>query len=530
MPIAFSADGRTLAARSQDGVDLLALPSGKLKASLFSFGGGKELDWLVITPDGRFDGTPVAWKDLAWRLSPDTFDRLPVEVFFRDFYRPGLLADVLSDTPPQAPQDIAVIDRRQPKVHLEAAIDSTVPVVDRLVSLTLTVEEAARDAHHAGSSGARDLRLFRNGTLVQTWRGALGSKGKKAVSLSARVPIVAGPNRFSAYAFSDSGVKSADAELAITGADSLSRKGTAYVIAMGIDHYAADTPQDRLDLQYAEADASAFIQEFTKAQKALDRYARVRVVRLLGDVGTRANLNAVLTKLGGSPASGERPAQLMLLSALRAVEPEDGVFLFYAGHGAAENGHFYLLPQDYNPLQPLANSDSRAVSELDLSQWLEGIAPERSFLILDACRSGQAIDSNVPLGPLNASGLAQLAYEKGIYILAASKDSESALEAEKFGGGHGLLTYALVEEGLRDGAAAQNGAVELRHWFLYASQRVPDLQAAQSRERRAALINSAPALPPAAGQHPRLLYRREPEVDPFVVATFSQSPEPAAAH
>jgi hypothetical protein len=48
-------------------------------------------------------------------------------------------------------------------------------------------------------------------------------------------------------------------------------------------------------------------------------------------------------------------------------------------------------------------------------------------------------------GPMNASVLAQLACEKGLFILAASKDSEPALEPGEPGGGHGFLTYALAE-------------------------------------------------------------------------------------
>jgi hypothetical protein len=46
---------------------------------------------------------------------------------------------------------------------------------------------------------------------------------------------------------------------------------------------------------------------------------------------------------------------------------------------------------------------------------------------------------------MNASVLAQLACEKGLFILAASKDSEPALEPGEPGGGHGFLTYALSE-------------------------------------------------------------------------------------
>lgn len=48
---------------------------------------------------------------------------------------------------------------------------------------------------------------------------------------------------------------------------------------------------------------------------------------------------------------------------------------------------------------------------------------------------------------MNSKGLAQLAYEKGMYILTAAQSYQAALEAAQLG--HGYLTYALVEEGLK---------------------------------------------------------------------------------
>jgi hypothetical protein len=171
---------------------------------------------------------------------------------------------------------------------------------------------------------------------------------------------------------------------------------------------------------------------------------------------------------------------------------------------------------------PLSSAASHSISETDLGQVLEAISPERSFLIIDACHSGKAIDAK-NVGPMNSTGLAQLAYEKGMYILAASQGIETALEVAQLGGGHGYLTFALVEEGLKTKDAAQNGIVELRPWFEYASHRVPNLQGtflyeAKNKGRVFVLAGSAGSVPVGASQHPRVFYRREPEVSPFVVA------------
>ena len=117
-----------------------------------------------------------------------------------------------------------------------------------------------------------------------------------------------------------------------------------------------------------------------------------------------------------------------------------------------------------------------------------GLSPSagRMVLVIDACNSGQALEADEKRrGPMNSKGLAQLAYEKGMYILAAAQSYQAALEADELG--HGLLTYALIEEGLKKAAADQapkDGLVFLREWFDYATTRVPQLQMQKMQEGR----------------------------------------------
>jgi len=62
------------------------------------------------------------------------------------------------------------------------------------------------------------LRLFRNGSLVKVWHGDV-LRGKTSV-LDATLPIVAGDNNLTAYAFNRDNVKSSDATLTVKGAES----------------------------------------------------------------------------------------------------------------------------------------------------------------------------------------------------------------------------------------------------------------------------------------------------------------------
>lgn len=84
---------------------------------------------------------------------------------------------------------------------------------------------------------------------------------------------------------------------------------------------------------------------------------------------------------------------------------------------------------------------------------------------------------------MNSKGLAQLAYEKGIYILAAAQSYQAAQEADELG--HGLLTYALIEEGLKKTSAdraPRDGRVLLQEWLEYAIERVPQFQEEKMRQ------------------------------------------------
>jgi hypothetical protein len=79
-------------------------------------------------------------------------------------------------------------------------------------------------------------------------------------------------------------------------------------------------------------------------------------------------------------------------------------------------------------------------------------------------------------GPMGSRGLGQLAYDKGMRILAASKSKDSAVE--RGGIDHGLLSYALVDEGLTQGLAdfqPKDGRILMSEWLAYAEQEVPKL-------------------------------------------------------
>src|SRR5205814_6402132 len=124
------------------------------------------------------------------------------------------------------------------------------------------------------------------------WRGDV-LKGQTQTTLETAIPIVAGENRITAYAFNGDNVKSADAFLPLMGSASLDRKGTAYVLAFGVNEYS----NAQYNLNYAGADASDFAAEITAQQGKLSRFGAAQVVPLRDKDVTKANVMLAVRRL-----------------------------------------------------------------------------------------------------------------------------------------------------------------------------------------------------------------------------------------
>lgn len=507
--------------------DMLVSGSLDYTARLWDVGAGRELasliaideqDWLVIAPDGSFDGTNAAWNRILWRFSPKLTDVLPAEAFFAEYYYPGLLNDVLSGRRPRAPTAISQKDRRQPELTLTQPAGATVAGLSaRPAKIQINITRAP--------AGAQDVRLFRDGTLVKVWPGDV-LQGKDQVTLSITVPVVAGENRFTAYAFNRDNVKSIDAHLTVKGASFLVRQPVLTILAFGVNEYA----NPEYNLKYAVADARDLATELQRQQRSIGHFARIEVVTLLDRDATKANImNALAQQVAHS-------------------QPEDTLVIFFAGHGIAFGNRFYLVPHDLGYTGSKNSLDqsglqtllAHGISDEELESAMEGIDAAQMLLVIDACNSGQALEAEEKRrGPMNSKGLAQLAYEKGMYILTAAQSYQAALEASKLG--HGYLTYALVEEGLKTGQAdrePKDGRVYLREWLDFATARVPVMQQEKLDEGKpsplpltpqanrlllqqvVSFTNGEETIAPAQRtvQRPRVFYRRESEQQPMVIA------------
>ncbi len=518
-------EGHSLVALRESGRIRLLNPNAKQElVSLIAF---DEQDWMVVAPDGLFDGSAAAWRRILWRFNSNTFDVAPVEIFFNEFYYPGLLSDTVAGKQPRAAADISQKDRRQPELKLALSGEQSaanLPVATRNIKVSINITNA--------QAGAQDVRLFRNGSLVKAWRGD-ALKGHESATLEAVIPIIAGENQLTAYAFNRDNIKSRDALLNVNGAASLKRAGTAYVLTVGVNAYA----NQEFNLRYAVPDAEMFGAEISRQQAGLGHFAQTEVVPLLDNDASKANILLALKRLAGTDTaelSDDKPAALRKL---KPAQPEDAVIIYFSGHGLAVAPGFYLIPTDLGyagartrdgitaNLQTIL---SHSISDRELEDVFEKIDAGQLVLVIDACNSGQALEAEEKRrGPMNSKGLAQLAYEKGMWILTAAESQQVAVAPKKLG--HGYLTYALIEEGVRGARADKepgDGVVYLREWFDYAAQRVPQMQEEGERERRILEQEEETQPKDKSGQRakkdevqrPRAFYRREVETQPLVIA------------
>lgn len=532
-----SPDGSWIAAIGGDGVvRIWKTSTEELLFTLLSVTGTKE--WLVESPTGLFDGSELAWKVAMWRYGEGVLSMAPLETFFEQLYTPGLLAGselrVANSSearfdPRSFSQPVLslVLKSKDSDDSLPAAVKRTLQQIrdkqinsgneinDRVINVEIEISEPKNP-----DSSLHGLRLFRNGLLVKLWRSDIPLDHQGRASVSTSITMQAGDNTLLAYGFNNRGIKSVDSTLKLRGSKNLPQIGVVNILSIGINAY--DDP--RLHLKYAVDDGQEFAVMIGSEAEKWKAFSEVRVVSLKDSDATKTNIQAALRRLSGAQDSLPEGAPASVAKFAK-MAPEDILFIYFAGHGHSDGDRFYMVPQDTGydgndeqaELKRVKQIEFHSISDLELEDALEPIDARQIVLILDACSSGQVLESKeARMGPMNVFGLGHLAYEKGMYILAAAQPHRAALELSRFG--HGMLTYALLQEGLKDSKAADaDGIVSLRGWLEFAAVEVRRLQNGEldSENKKRALIVEG-----ESWQSPRVFYRREAGAQ-FVIKTLN---------
>ncbi len=445
-------------------------------------------EWACTSPDGHFDtGNLDSIPGLRWTFGDDPFRALPPEIFMRDYFEPRLLTKAFSGEELTKVRPLDQLNRAQPQIGEIQILPGLAGTVTLQVDVSGGVYTNQPRGNRVDKTGAYDLRIFREGQLVgewpnvtenaseladdnkehelALWRSAteIVKEGKTTVRFEKlKLPQHSGKVEFSAYAFNDARVKSRTAKQTYQlsqGAGNAQR--TAYLVCMGVTVY--DNPAWKLE--FAAADAS-------------------KVAVVLGSRFRAAGYN-VVTRLLLSDQNEHSARKQDLRDALSQIAsratPDDLVLVSFAGHGYTDKrNEFYLFPRDadaWHSFEPSKQELSKCGSGDELSSWIRRIDAGDMILIIDACHSAASVEQpGFKPGPMGSRGLGQLAYDKRMRVLAASQADDVAIESGKLE--HGLLTYALIFDGLENREAdfrPKDGQITLGEWLAYAAEDVPRL-------------------------------------------------------
>jgi WD40 repeat protein len=450
--VALSSDGKRILSGSQDGsTRLWDAQTGKELCALISLDGSKE--WLVITPEGLFDGSPNGTRFLSYRVS-GTLEMVPLDRYQQKYWTPGLLAKLWAGERPMPKQDIT----------------RSIPPVVRFVGDLkpgLEVKSDKLTVQVVGESrSGQPIKTFRLLLDGRPYRGQLGIQKMVEPQLgeqTARWDIELEPGRHTLKVLADTEfVQGASDEIEVKflgGAPAQVELPSLYVLAIGVSKHSV--PSRALD--FADRDATDLAESFQKHSRTLFKQIDTRVV--VNDQATRRGIFAGLQWLRDKMAG----------------KPNAVGIVFFAGHGEkdARDGTLYFLP---------FNSEEKdfagtAIEADTLKKQLASISG-RLLLILDACHSGEIGAEKTRGADLTDQLLRDLtAEENGLAVLCSALGSQKAQESREHR--HGMFTQALLEAlcGQGNGLAGEealrptkiDGGVYLSALNAYVAARVRQL-------------------------------------------------------
>lgn len=448
---AVTPDGSKLFSAAEDGATRVwDLATGKELCRLMSTEDG----WVVVTPEGYFDGSPAGMRSIRWTVGLQSY---PLEAFAEGYYVPGLLARIM------AGQGLPAA--KLPSLAEGFALPPAVRIVNpaqgaELASDTVEVRVAATDQ----GGGVDEVRLYHNGKALGG-----GARDIKAVAKAGgglwtfRAQLAEGENRFKAVALSRARIEGNPDEVGVV-YKGASRQSALHVLVVGINKYR----NSALNLNYARPDAESLSGRLGGASGAL--FSRTQVRTLYDEQATREAIMAALRELSGTA-------------------PQDVVVIYLAGHGDTLGNAWYFIPHDL--VRPEREDDvrSQGISSSELQDSLRALGAQKVLVLMDSCRSGGALLGLSGRGLEDRKALAQLARASGVHVMAASTQDQIASEVKQIG--HGVFTYTMLEgfAGKADVSPA-DGVVTVRELLTYVENALPEVSRRYRTEAQYPVVDS----------------------------------------
>ena len=435
--VAFDFGAERLVSAGDDSVTKIwDIATATMLVQLISTKGG----WAAVDEDGRFDGDDRALNDVEWVTQTQA---LPIDNFSDDYYEPGLLHKKRLGT-----GDLMTAGARTIKDGILPPPTSqiTLPANAATSGERLAVTIVTRDQ----GGGVEDVLLYHNGKIVD---GAKRTDEKRTVEKDLdvvtsvfQVRPVAGVNRLNASAISSEKVLGMFAEVSVE-VKVAARPPRLHVLVFGINEYS----DPRLNLNYGRPDAQAIAAAFKATRGGV--FGEVVVHELYDKEATRQNFYAALDRM-------------------RDTNPEDVVVIYLAAHGINLEDEWYLIPHEFS--LPLTKDKLRqiGVPSADFREKMAQIEARRTFLMIDACKSGTATSAFE--AEVDRRAIRRLGRSVGMHVMAATANNQQAVEVATLG--HGVFTYTILAalKGEADTAPA-DGNVTVQEIVLFSEEKVPSL-------------------------------------------------------
>jgi len=414
-----------------------------------------EGEWLSITPDGYYQASPRGDRFLNVRVGNTVSG---IDSYRSVFYNPDVVQARLQGLPDPA---------SKANITIQQVAAFTPPVVTINSPATFTTTNTANTNLSVNitdrNQPLKNIKIFVNGRSIgrneltaikgdglQPERTGLTVTGdRKTVDFELPLTLDPGRNLIEVVAFNgfSESVRLSPVEVTWNApAGQRPPLPNLWVLAIGVNNY--DNPaQVGGNLRFAVADAKKLVETF-KAQEGR-RYAKVNSL-IIGN---------------GEPLLPTTDIIRRNLQFLDQAGDRDVVLLFLAGHGvSAQGGKFYFLPKDAVVSGRAGNwnvDERRAISGDEITAVLEGQG--NRLLFIDACQSG-GVDNNRMIRAM---------MESNAFVFAASQGNELSYEDAKWGGGHGVFTYSILNALRGAPAALAEGNVSVRSMSGFVSLEVP---------------------------------------------------------
>jgi WD40 repeat protein len=455
-----SPDGRVLVSGSADQtIRLWNIATRELIVTLFH---GSDGEWVLWTPQGYYTGSPGSDKLVGWQINKGldkSADFVGAEQLRSHLNRP----DIVEQTIILASAEAAVREAPGTTFQLADLLKRPVPRFRIASPASGHVERGGRSLVRIQIAATPDpvktIRVQVNGRQVEEKTATLDSGGFGAGEQLLDVPLARGRNEVRITLTNAIGEKAETVTLMHEGEGALDKRGTLYVLAIGVDKYpglGANCGQfgtQSCDLNFPGADARAIADAVEKR---------------LGP----AHNGVVRRVLVNGAGKGSEPTAANILDAidlLKQARETDTIVFFIAGHGYNDGPNYRFLPTNAE----LTDGTLRGSTVVPWHALQEAVetAKGRRILFVDTCHSGNAYNQR----------LGNAAYHANIIAYTAARFDQAAIEDPSLG--HGLFTYAVVE-GLRgSGDLASRRQLSTKELGDYVIRRVENLAKALQGEQ-----------------------------------------------